>query len=65
MQLNQVLIDALVRRHTAFRSLAALCGVPEYFPTLRGSGEVSLVADAYDDEMARRGDTRRAWRGSR
>ncbi|MDR3739311.1 MAG: hypothetical protein P4L40_09860 [Terracidiphilus sp.] len=58
-------LDGLTRAHTAFRSFAELTNTaPDYFPTLAGE-ETSQLADAYDREMIRRGDPRRAWRGTR
>jgi len=58
-------LDALTRRKTGFSSFAQLTSTnTDYFPTLVGEGEVKLLADAYDAEMARRGDPRRSWRGS-
>ena len=58
-------LDALTRQNTGFGSFAELTATDtDYFPTLVGEGEVKLLADAYDAEMARRGDPRRSWRGS-
>ena len=59
-------LDALTRAHTAWNSFAEMIEKPasDYFPTLTARGTKPL-ADAYDAEMARRGDSRRAWRGSR
>lgn len=62
-------IDPLIRKHTAARSLADLTDNMrrDYFPTLIPTGkhaaEICQIADAYDREMIRRGDPRRAWRG--
>jgi hypothetical protein len=58
-------LDALTRQNTGFSSFTELTTTDtDYFPTLVGEGEVKLLADAYDAEMARRGDPRRSWRGS-
>jgi hypothetical protein len=63
---NTVLLDALTRTHTAWNSFAEMIEKPaaDYFPTLTAKGTEKL-ADAYDAEMKRRGDSRRAWKGSR
>jgi hypothetical protein len=65
------LIDMLTRKHTAFDSLADLIDLPaaDYVPTLiahqpRHARELEMLADAYDAEMVRRRDPRRAWRGT-
>lgn len=59
-------VDALTRTYTAFRSFADLTTgtAPDYRPTLTGARTREL-ADAYDAEMERRGDARRAFRGIR
>jgi hypothetical protein len=65
MKLTEQNIDALVRANTAFASLTAMAETGrDYFPTLTGEGEQQIVADAYDEMMAGRGDARRAWRGT-
>lgn len=57
-------LDTLTRTQTAWTSFAAMIEEPasDYFPTLTAKGTAPL-ADAYDREMERRGDSRRAWRG--
>jgi hypothetical protein len=46
----------------AFAELTAGCR-PEYFPTLASDRDgATELADAYDEEMERRGDSRRAFR---
>ena len=57
--------DQLTRIHTSFESFAELiatANTSDYFPTLTGADKQPLT-DAYDAEMQRRGDSRRAWRG--
>ena len=66
MKATDKVLDSLTRKHTAFASFAALIDTqPDYFPTLSGKGEAKILADAYDCEMERRGDPRRAWKGLR
>ena len=62
---NTVLFDSLTRTHTAWNSFAEMIESPaaDYCPTLTAKGSEKL-ADAYDKEMERRGDGRRAWRGA-
>lgn len=56
--------DALTRRVTSFRSFADLTDAPGYSPTLAGEDAEELeLARLYDEHQARRGDTRRAYRG--
>lgn len=60
-------IDALVRKHTAFPSMYALLNAkggyrPSCYVFRR---EVKLIADAYDNLQAARGDSRRAFRHTR
>lgn len=71
--------DELTRRWTAwdgFRALLDPPGDPTYLPTLQGPPgrsqaariereEMRELADLYDAAQAARGDSRRAWRGSR
>jgi hypothetical protein len=54
-------IDALVQQHTAFKSLDEMCNQINYFPSLNAKFH-QRIADAYDTEMERRGDARRAHR---
>jgi hypothetical protein len=60
-------IDAAVAELTRFGSLAELCDActDGYRPTLRADLDprFAAIADAFDAEMARRGDSRRAFRG--
>lgn len=57
--------DALTRRVTSFRSFDELVDAADYVPTLAGEDAQELeLADLYDAAQARRGDTRRAYRGS-
>ena len=61
--LERIRIDALVAKHTAFKSLEQVANQPCYFPSLRVSNrERKIVADAYDKFQAARGDRRRASR---
>lgn len=62
-------LDTAVKKHTAFHSyadfLAASFNTP-YWPTLRGDlmgADADMIANAYDAEMDRAGDLRRAYRG--
>lgn len=71
MRNSPLTIDRLTRKHTAavsFQDLTDNTG-RDYFPTLipagRHADEIKTIADAYDAEMTRRGDPRRAWRGLR
>ncbi len=71
--------DELTRRWTAwegFRALLESSGDPDYRPTLQGPPgrsqaakqereEMRELADLYDAAQAARGDSRRAYRGSR
>lgn len=62
-------LDAAVTRRTMWRTFAELlaaCNRGAYRPTLRRDllgDDADLIADAYDAEMKRRGDPRRAFRG--
>ena len=64
--------DQLTRKYTACSSFADLIEsqAGDYRPTLssagrdpRTRGEITELADLYDEAMAARGDPRRAWRG--
>ena len=61
---SQSTIDGLVKKHTAFDTLAEMCdGGGRYRPTLYTfRREVKIIADAYDQYQAKRGDNRRASR---
>jgi hypothetical protein len=55
--------NAFVRKHTAFSTLDELCNQINYEPSLDVSHiEILQIANAYDEEMKRRGDERRACR---
>lgn len=61
-------LDGLASKHTACDSFDAFCNlgsVQSYVPTfcgLRDAAEKSQLADAFDTEMERRGEARRAHR---
>ena len=57
-------LDHLIARHTAFSSMADLLNsAPNYRPSCDVQDPVMLkIADAYDAEMAKRGDPRVAYR---
>jgi hypothetical protein len=63
-------INRLVKKHTAFDSLAAMVCAINYTPTLRTQStknetdkkELTQIADAYDATQALDGDKRRAFR---
>lgn len=61
------ILDWLTARLTAFETLSEMLNTsPNYRPTILPSDfRYSLLADAYDVAQERRGDARRAWRGSR
>ena len=70
---NTSVTDALVIKHTAFKSLADMCDThPNYRPSVCvGSAnpepaeypaERRMIADAYDSMMEAKGDDRRAYR---
>jgi hypothetical protein len=63
---RHVKLDQLTRTHTAFSSWAELTDTTatDYLPTLT-TDESQPLADAYDTEMSRRGDPRRARRGGK
>lgn len=68
-------INDLVRKYTAARNLAELAnlgagnGFCHNLSTLnrnkKQSAELTALADAFDAEMIARGDSRRAWRGTK
>jgi len=63
---SSLILDDLTRKLTAFDSMddMVLHTAPSYRPTiLPRDWRHVLLADAYDWRMARRGDSRRAWRG--
>ena len=69
LKLSTEALDLLTRSATALDSFQALLdskhGKHGWFPTLDlPDPEVQLLADLYDEEQERRGDPRRAWRGS-
>lgn len=62
--MNKHPLDQIIARNTAFTSMADLLGsYPGYRPSLdMREGWARELADAYDAEMAKRGDARRAYR---
>ena len=60
-------IDSAVAELTVYTSLQELCDscTGGYRPTFRSELDprFAMIARAFDDEMARRGDARRAFRG--
>jgi len=63
---SPMILDWYTRKLTAFDTFNELLGThPNYRPTiLPRDWRHVLLADAYDWRMARRGDSRRAWRGT-
>ncbi len=63
--------DVLTAKLTAFSTFREMVEdtAADYRPTLvpagARAGDIAALADTYDAEMERRGDARRAWRGTR
>lgn len=64
-------LESLVRHYTAFSGMADMLNSHKsYRPSLncisnkniRERQDLTFIADAYDNEMSKRGDTRRAYR---